>query len=404
MTLRLITIIPLVFAFSAPAPAQSLRERSTDELTAMFVARPKLPPFFNDEPKDHSEAVLQELVTRGNDALRVLNSLREPQRPVAADTSEWSLAVDLALLTAIRSLDGKHPPLKIRIPSGQPVRGTVRDISPLPVEITNVDADQQPVWFTFGGDYRSGRLARWRIHVWDQDGNQLPAIPRSFGMGGGVYFPGMLKFGESDERILDIPSYVRIREPGTYTAQLMYHDSVCIADIEDAASLDRFFLVHSDRFELVIEKGPPIEIALTRAEYELSKELIAKLNFNARLKLIASEYGSAYHSFIRPDSAHGKLLNMGYRAVPALLKRLQVQDATYRERAWILGLLHSIMHERYLSPTDYDGAIDSYECRSLGGSCSARGSASPEAQAAVVEEWLAFAADHIKVREIKQEP
>jgi hypothetical protein len=391
--------ITLCLSLCCWTDAKAQDKETTEELISRYKANPQMEwPFVHAEPKHHPEAILHALTQRGKTSLQPLRDLRVSSEPSEATDENWSLSNDLALLTTIRRIEGKAPPLRIDVETDGPIQSAVRKPAAIPVKIVNQDPEREAVWFTFGGNYRSGRLSRWRIHVWDSNGKRLPVIGPRFGMGGGVYSEGELQFGETDKRVLNLASFVRIRQPGKYTAQLFYHDSVPISNIKDHKDLNDLVLVSSDPFDLEVKAGPKIPISLSAEEYMQSKELISQLEFSNTVKMIGSEYGPRYHSFIDPGSAHAKLLQMGHTAVPALIVRLKHSDTDYKERAWILAILDSILHERYLSPLDFDGAIDVYRCEFPGGRRSSHGSPSNEAQAKLVDEWIAFARTHIVVK------
>lgn len=395
---RCATALWLSLFFCSVIRAQGESGVTTEQLISTFKTNPQLEwPFVDSEPKHQPEAILSVLADRGKAALQPLRELRAEGKANDATDDAWSLANDLALLTTIRRIEGRSPPLRIDVDSEEPIRSAVRKPARIQVKIVNQDPEREPVWFTFGGDYRSGRLSRWRIHVWDDKERRLPVIAPNYGMGGGVYSQGELGFGETDEQTLDLASFVRIRLPGRYSAQVFYHDSVTIADIEDEKKLEELTIISSKKFAIEVAAGPKIRIPLTAAEYDKSKELLTQLQATGTVKMIGDEYGPRYHSFISPDSAHGKLLSMGRKAVPALILRLKHADAEYKERAWILAILDSILHERYLSPTDFDGAIDNYRCEFPGGHCSSNGFRSNEAQKQLIEDWVSFARGYIVV-------
>ncbi|MEM1069870.1 MAG: hypothetical protein AAGI63_13300 [Planctomycetota bacterium] len=398
MKLRFIAVYFSLCFCCSDVLAQRELTATTEQLISRYKANPQIGwSSVDSEPKHQPEAILNTLRKRGKDALEPLRKLRDDSRQNDAEGENWSLANDLALLTTIRRIEGKAPPLHIEVNTDGPIQSAVRKPARIPVKIMNHDPEREAVWFTFGGNYRSGRLSRWRIHVWDADGESLPVIERKHGIGGGVYGQGELEFGESDERVLDLASFVRIRSPGRYTAQILYHDSVTIADVTDHKDLDNLVLVSSEKLVLDVRAGPKIRIRLTGEEDEESESLILQLNRSKTVKMVGSEYGPRYHSFIAPDSAHGKLLQMGHTAVPALIRRLKHPDAEYKERAWILAILDSILHERYLSPTDFDGAIGDFRCQFPGGHCSSSGPISVEAQEKLVKEWITFAKSYIVV-------
>ncbi|MBN8604960.1 MAG: hypothetical protein J0M26_28435 [Planctomycetes bacterium] len=125
--------------------------------------------------------------------------------------------------------------------------------------------------------------------------------------------------------------------------------------------------------------------------------MVSRLTPTKTIKLNGSKYGPDYHSLIPPDSLQGKLLQMDQLAVPALIEELKVPNMEYKKRALILGILNSIMHERYLSPSDFPGAIDDYYCEFPGGYCSMSTIPSREAQEELVKEWLTFAENYIVI-------
>jgi len=390
--------LSLVVCFATLASAQPGETPTIEQMIERYRANPQIDwSFVDSKPKHQPEAILNLLAERGGSALQPLRDLRNTGKTSSDSDAGWSLTNDLALLTTIRRIEGKAAPLRIDVNEGQRIKSAVRETPRIPVKIVNQDPGQESVWFTFGGDYRSGRLSRWRIHVWDENGERLPTIGQRAGMGGGVYTQGELEFGESDHRALDLAGFVRIRRPGLYTAKVFYHDSVSIADIDNEEVLAELVLVASDKCEIEVKPGPTIRITLSEDDYEKANVLISQLMPPSTIKMIGSEYGPRYHSFISPDSPHGKLLIMGYAAVPALIEQLKQPDAGYKQRALILAILDSILHERYLTPMDFDGAIDNYHCRFPGGHYSGKVAPSKEVQDQLVEQWLSFSDDYIMI-------
>ena len=406
-----VAISGLVLVCTALAQEQSssvenIRDLTARELVDKFADKPKHDRVFqSSKPQVHSEAILRELMNRGDDGLRPLQSLYQRVASgigTAGADDERSLQSDLGLLTALRHLQGKAPPLTIRVVgAAETIKGKTRELPILNVEVVNTDAMEQPVRFKFGGDYRSGRLARWRIHVWDEHGNQLPVVPRMSSIGGGIYSNGNLAFGDRDSCNLDIASFVRIPNSGKYKVQVMYHNSVSIADIERPNEIEELIVLKSQPFELVVEKGPLVTIELTNEDQERADSLISELDFESIVKMIKGEYTQFYHEFIPPLSAHGQLLAMRMRAIPALLERLKKPGATFEERGWMLAILDSILNEQYLCPTAVDYAMPSYKCKFPGGHCSMttpRDKYSLTAQDQLVREWVDFAEDYIVVK------
>ena len=94
-------------------------------------------------------------------------------------------------------------PLAVVIDRPAELKAGTREQPVLNAALKNVDAEMRDVWIQHGGDYRSGRHARWRIHVWDSNGNLLPELPRASFIGGGLLHDGPLAFGDTWEA--DLP-------------------------------------------------------------------------------------------------------------------------------------------------------------------------------------------------------
>ena len=125
---------------------------------------------------------------------------------------------NLHLLTALRRVQKKPDPLRILV-AGKLKRGySLQEKPRFTLLLTNLDEEKQPVTgFTVGGDYRTGRLARWRFEVRDEKGRLLPIIGPGLLMGGGLGHWETLEYGESWKAELPLESYVHISAPGKYT-------------------------------------------------------------------------------------------------------------------------------------------------------------------------------------------
>lgn len=398
-TVTITITILVLFCFADFAFTQSESKPEVSKLIRNYEANPQSVSDSAASDPNHSDAILKRLETMGEPALQALREIRYESIPfpIATDEEVWGLFNDLALLTTIRRMEGKRPPLRIDVNEGKRISTAIRATTRIPVKIVNQDEGQQSVWYKFGGDYRSGRLARWRIQVWDEHGQQVPELARKGQLGGGVYHVGELKFGGEDTECPILEHYVRIRKPGKYTARALYHNEFLIADISNEKELDNLVLVASEKFEIEFAPGAKLRIELSREDFKKSKDLVSRLTPTKTIKLNGSKYGPDYHSLIPPDSLQGKLLQMDQLAVPALIEELKVPNMEYKKRALILGILDSIMHERYLSPSDFPGAIDDYYCEFPGGYCSMSTIPSREAQEELVKEWLTFAENYIVI-------
>ena len=79
----------------------------------------------------------------------------------------------LEALTKLRRSQKKPDPVTIEVELPKNSHATTRDLPKFRVALKNVDVEKLAVKFKYDGDYRSGRLARWRFEVRDS----RPASP-----------------------------------------------------------------------------------------------------------------------------------------------------------------------------------------------------------------------------------
>jgi hypothetical protein len=151
---------------------------------------------------------------------------------------EISLSRNLELLTALRRIQKKHDPLTIKVTPVRHVGPTkIEQLWEYHVVLKNVDVEKKQVFFTDGGDYRTGRLARWRFEVRDSRGKVLPQLHAPGRLGGGLTGYRYLKHGETWETALCLMDYVDLKELGEYTVRILYHNEIAIADLQDVTGL-----------------------------------------------------------------------------------------------------------------------------------------------------------------------
>lgn len=305
---------------------------------------------------------------------------------------------DLEVLTALRRLQGRPDPLDVRVKDAD--RVSIFPRLPL-IEATVVNLDSE-IRYTRGGDYRSGRWARWRFEVRDAEGRLLPMIESyGSGIGGGMFSRDPLQPGDRWVARLDMDRYVGTLPPGRYTAVAQYSDTTTIADRTDL------------RGRIVSQSAPfaftvvPNAIDRTAEERRQIRRWIAELGEAGPLKVLEGSYTEQHHDFIRPDSAPGKLLRMGWKAVLDLIGALE-DAAGPKERAWMLSLLFTTTRiENPLARTTTGAAAADCDYRKAawslfdpeggGGILFAEprdqyefGEPSVEAQALLVERWRAW--------------
>ncbi len=149
----------------------------------------------------HAEAYLSEMLCRGGRGFtkflskkhQELLAKRQKEIKGSGQESHGSLEV----LTALRRLQKISDPVTIEV-QGVYYRETVFPYLPeFEVSLKNVDEGDKAVGFTAGGDYRSGRSARWRVDVHDSAGKPVRLKPTASEIGGGLFSIGILKPGKT---------------------------------------------------------------------------------------------------------------------------------------------------------------------------------------------------------------
>jgi hypothetical protein len=310
---------------------------------------------------------------------------------------------NLVIFTALRRVKKKPDPLTVTVTVPKDFVATTRDLPTLEVRITNTDPEQVPLWFKFGGDYRSGRPARWRIEVTDEKGK--PEAPRQWNAleGGGLTRHAPLGAGRSWDGKLPMDRFVRIHEPGLYTVRVLYHNEVTIADEDDISGLIVF---ESKPFTLKVITAPRQVVTLQPGDRERARAAIASLDEKGPVRVVIDHYGPKYHSFVSPTTAAGQLHDLGWRAVPTLLAALRDEKLTPGRRAWVVGLLYGISREPEMNPfgleADWRDVVGGYEYKGVGREGSSSGGRiDVDRQKKLAARWLKFGDDYLDVREVK---
>ena len=293
------------------------------------------------------EPCLNELVRRGtSQSAAILRKqfkllvTQEIKQYEGLETSQPGSFYNLELLTALRRAQRQPDPLQIVLGNyGRPITAETLSLPSIKVTITNVDVEKQDVGFTYGGDYRSGRQARWRLHVVDEKGNVVPSRPPLDLIMGGQYQEHLLKYDQAWETELDLHSFIVTPPPGRYQLQVLYHNTKTIADEDDVS---RMVVSRSAIVPLIIE---PTVILVTDEDNRRARSLIDKISPSEKLKIVVGTYGAWSHDFVAPDSAHGKLLSMGLKAAPQLVELLHRGKLSLRQQACILSVLFSLTGE-----------------------------------------------------------
>jgi tetratricopeptide (TPR) repeat protein len=308
----------------------------------------------------HREAYLHEMVRRGGRTIRAFlerkhREVWKRRRAMKPDGSD-NPPSNLEILTALRRLQKKPDPLAVI------ARGPARRESIFPrlpdfeVALANVDAGKKLVGFTEGGDYGNGRQDRWRFDVRDAAGKPVPVKGYFHGPlgsydGGGLYRDANLKFGRSWNTTSHMESFIDLA-PGDYTLRIQYHDHLIISGF---THLQGLIVFQSEPIRLHVQ---PRVIDVTKQDRDNARTWVAGIKDKDKLKVMAGAYGKDAHKFIAPESPAGKLLTLGWKAVPVLLVELENEELTPGRRAWLLSLLFSITGRN--DPRDESGVLPGY--------------------------------------------
>ncbi|MDB4439470.1 hypothetical protein N9153_00955 [Planctomicrobium sp.] len=325
---------------------ENLSQRTDEDLEMILDEILNLPGF---RSRAGYEPCLGEIIKRGGQRWESclkskFDTLMESDFEVFPDVigfeaSDPGANFNLELLTALRRIKNQPDPLQIVISEPKELKGVGSAMPNLKVRITNLDAEKVSVGFTFGGDYRSGRQSRWRILVKDVKGKRVPVREHLGFVGGGISGEGILEYGKSWETSLDVRSFIELPPPGKYTLTVQYHNTLTIAG---QANVKGLIVSRSNPVPFSVE---PLTITYSPADERTVRNLVADLDGSRNLKIVAGTYGEWAHEFIPPDSPVGKLLNMGFPAVPTIIELLHDKTMTKEKRAWLLGILFSLTSE-----------------------------------------------------------
>jgi len=260
----------------------------------------------------------------------------------------------VALLTALRRLQNKPDPLTVLVAGKATVNCKKGALPVVQVLLTNLDVDREPVTIQSGGNYRSGRLARWRFVVRDASDHELPQNMSLGLMGGGISGERILEYGESWTARLRMADYVDVFVPGQYTVQILYHDEIAIANCEN---VDGLIVSRSLPLKLTVD---PIEVEITKKSRQAVRKHIRSLPATGPIKFLRGPYSERVHDFIAAESSCGRLLALGWDAAPDLIEAALDPQLDPVRRAQILAILFSVTSQ---NDPRVRGVLGPYEYR-----------------------------------------
>ena len=298
-----------------------LRKLSEEELERVLSELNSLP-----DPNAGLDLCLTEIIRRGGQRwdLYLASLLDQPVE-----------RADLRLLTALRRVQKRPDPVTILV-DGKLTRECSLGYMPvLGARLTNLDAERRSVSFYPGMDRRSARRAhKWHVGIVDPEGKKLLPVP-DLCMGGAGCID-TLHFGESWSSDIATWWYSEVNRPGRYTVTLFYHDSVYISDCDN---LEGLIVSRSLPMKLTVK---PVHVRVSTEQEAEVRTWISQLPEEGPVRMHGGVYGDGSHEFIKPDGPAGKLLVLGWPAVPELIHAALDEKTSTGRRAWELGMLYSI--------------------------------------------------------------
>jgi hypothetical protein len=267
---------------------------------------------------------------------QTLKDVRLPSNSKGEFQGRLANTRDLEVLTVLRRLQKKPQPLSIGFAPLPKIKWEFPTLPVLKIAARRHLDEPEDFRFKFGGDYRTGRQTRWTLLVWDSQGRLLPRRGQIGSLGGGVFHRGPMGV-QVWESTLSLTSFLETPVlPGRYRGSIAYHNEVSIAN---RAELGGYVLSYSAPFEFEVAQRVVEEPKITDQGI---KSLVHELPVDGEVKILSATYSKSAHDFIDPGSAAGKLLSEGWPVVPALTRHLADPNLTSTQRAWGLGILHSI--------------------------------------------------------------
>ena len=323
-----------------PTPLQraidSARSLSDDDLKAVLTGKRELLQA-SDKEKD-ADAFTNPDYPFGR-TLAILEAVRRGGKSwegfFAALVSSADSDQDREMLTALRRIQGRPDPLEVTVESAEQVEVTWPDIPRFKVTLRNREADGPRFAIGPENNYRGGFLRAFRFDVVRADGSRVPVRQR-WGDFGGVETLTSLKPGEEWHSVLDMRDYISALDCGVYTVRAQYGEDAMFSNARD---LRGRICYSSEPFSLSVGLR---RITLTRAEDKAVRTACNSLPDSGPVRFVVGTAVEEHEAFIAGDSPEGVLLRSGWKAVPALLDELEIQNASLRRRAWALALLFGI--------------------------------------------------------------
>ncbi len=287
------------------------------------------------------DACLKEMARRGGEHWRTyLVEVFEHRRKPKRHHGYLRGSADLEVFTALRRLEGKDDPIEVVVTKAGPMEFVFPELPVFRVGLRNRDPSGQSFIMQKGGNYRTGRLTRWRVEVRDENGDPI-GVHREWGpgyqFGGGAASHEIFPTGET-WRCADLPlrNYLDLPGLGTYTVTIQYHDQARIVDVVDATPL---IVSSSDEVSFAWVAR---EVSITPEEAARMRGLLEKLYEKEPILFFRSPYDARMSPWGRTmPSVAEEIYLEGWKMLPILFDALQ-EDQDLHHRAWLLAMLESM--------------------------------------------------------------
>ncbi len=307
------------------------------------------------------EGHLREMLRRGGPAIATALQAhvdRHRKLVTTGDSERAWKSSNLEILTVLRRIQKRPDPIHVEIQGEHALESIFPNVPNFSVALANRDEGQLPVAYMEGGDYRTGRLERWRFAVESKKGEaSLAEFGDLIQIGGGLLGYSFLKPDQRWKASLAARDYVELT-PGDYSIRIQYHDCDTIAG---SRWLGGRIVCQSAPIRLHVQ---PRVVDVGKMDRRTVAGLIDKLETKGNVKVLAGVYGKGSHDFLPPESPAGQLLAMGWTAVPQLIDAATNRETPPVRRAWIFGLLYSITSRN--TPCWESGVLPDHLVRNTG--------------------------------------
>lgn len=280
--------------------------------------------------REGRERLLAEIVRRGGAGWEWALA-GELERVGRLEPIESQMAGALEIRTALRRVQGKPDPLRVRVEGPGKLECTIPRLPDLTVSLV-AGTTEAPIRIEEG----DGNSGRWRIEATDAGGKIMPVRDGPETPSAGLVSFTTLQPGGTWGTSLHTREFLDALPPGKYAIRVLYHDRI---EIDQAAAPHDLILFTSAPVELSVN---PLVIDEAHVKPALVHRLVDQTVETHELKVVGGTYGPWAYDLVRPWSAQGELLSLGYPAIPPLLNELADPRLKPDRRAVVLSVLFSL--------------------------------------------------------------